>query len=242
MLQWLLFGRRRRNRQSLSMLLLVVGVLACCLTGVAVAVGIPTGIARSWQVNDLPRVPPANLPNQPAGTTLLTTVQLPPLAAAQPASTDPLSSTHGLVVFYIEETLPVEGPDDTVRIQPPAPLEVPLPNGEPLRVQFAPAVSFLNAHELTAELPAQASADSSATDAPPVRRWVGYLPEQALTIEGTWEGGDLLTARTCFAGSIDGYVDYWANAPWVMLWSGIFCGVTGALLLSVGFVLRMMGR
>ena len=70
---------------------------------------------------------------------------------------------------------------------------------------------------------------------------MGYLPGQTPTIEGTWEGSGLLTARTGYAGTPADYTAYLARQPWQMLLAGIVCGGLGISLLVVGFALRLVG-
>ena len=74
------------------------------------------------------------------------------------------------------------------------------------------------------------------------RRSVGYLPGQALTVEGTYEGGNLITAHTLYAGSPEAYIDYLQHQPGQLTVSGMICGGAGLILLLAAAVLRLLGH
>jgi hypothetical protein len=115
-------------------------------------------------------------------------------------------------------------------------MDLLLSNGRPLSVQFSSQTAFLNAQRFEEE------SVESLVGSGRERRYVGYLPGQALTVEGTWEGGELLTARTCYAGTPEDYSTYLARQPWIMLAAGVTCGGLGVSLLVIGFALRLLGK
>jgi hypothetical protein len=173
---------------------------------------------------------------------MLLSAQLPPDA--------PTSAPHGLALFYVEERSsrtptrqpgedrpPGSGSGTWERVEPPpATVELRLSNDAPLDVQLAPGVQLLNGQQIEGE--PQTQADGSQRE----RRYVGYLPGRALTLEGTWEGDNRFTASASYAGAPADYVDYRANQPGMMVFYGLFCCVVSVLLLGVGGVLRLVGR
>ncbi|NJO07100.1 MAG: hypothetical protein HC876_17170 [Chloroflexaceae bacterium] len=232
MLDLLFFRRRPRNR--FSPLLLIVGVLGLLMACILIGLGVPASFARSQDVRNLPRVEASALVSQPPGTRLLTTVQLPATAEV---------TEQGLVLFYIEERQAGGTPEGAVgnnntsqgwqRVQaPPSPYRFVLPNGETVQAQFTPSVMFFNAQTL----------EPDAGAPPGERRIVGYLPQQALTLEATWEGNNLLTVRAAFAGAPDAYTRFMDNQPGGVFLMGIFCGITALLLLGAGVFLWIAGR
>ena len=74
------------------------------------------------------------------------------------------------------------------------------------------------------------------------RRVVGYLPGQAIAAEGTWEGANLVTARTLYGGSIEAYVAHVSRQPGRLLTYGGICGGISLALLAAAAVLRILGR
>ncbi len=102
-------------------------------------------------------------------------------------------------------------------------------------VQFSAKTALLNTQQF------EPGDQEGSGDGGRERRYVGYLPGQTLTVEGTWEGNGLLTARSCYAGTPDDYKASLARQPWLMLLTGIICGGLGITLLGVGFALRLLG-
>ncbi len=234
LLGWL-FGRRRRH-SGVSIFLLLMGVLAC-LSGCPMAVfGVPYSWRRSEEVKSLPRPEPAELRALSPGTSVLIAAQLPPDTPVGP---------YGLALFYTEyrqqgtsESNKDETPSGSssswqIEQPPPQRIEMSLEDGTPLSVQIPFKTSFLKAQRFEEE-----GLESSGTE----RRHVGYLPGQTLTIEGTWEGNDLLTARTLYAGTPDDYQGYLASQPGTVLLMGTVCGGLGMGLLVIWGVLRLLGR
>lgn len=177
---------------------------------------------------------PAELRAFSPGTSVLVVAQLPPDATAGP---------YGLALFYTEYREKSDEDDKTgtpggtssswrTERPPPARVTMLLEDGTPLLVQISRKTSFLKAQQFEEE--------DWLTDKE--RRYVGYLPGQTLTVEGTWEGNDLLTARTFYAGTPDDYLSFLASQPGVVLLIGMVCGGVGIGLLAIGGILRLLGR
>jgi hypothetical protein len=113
-----------------------------------------------------------------------------------------------------------------------------LVNGALLTVQLPQKPSFLEAQRFEEE-----EAPAKANGPQRERRYVGYLPGQTLTVEGTWEGNDRLTARVFYAGTPDDYLNFLTyTQPGGALMMGAFCSVLGIFLLLAGGVLRLLGQ
>jgi hypothetical protein len=208
----------------------------------AIVLGAPTSWMRAREVAALPQPQPDELASLAPGTHILLTAQLPPDA--------PTSTPHGLALFYEEErtrSAPTrqsgEAPPSSSRSgnwervsPPPAAVELLLSNNEPLDVQFAPDIQFLNGQEIEGET--QQQADGSQRE----QRYVGYLPGRALTLEGAWEGNNRFTAHVSYAGAPTDYVDYRASQPGMMVFYGLFCCVVSLALIGGGSILWLIGR
>ena len=226
-----LFGRRRRG-SGVSLLLLLAGLFACLTGCPAAACGVPYGFARSVEVMfTVARPDPTELRVLAPGTRVLVAVHLP----------DAVTGPHGLALSYSESrrTSGGEGPVGTATAtpytwldtSPPQQVVMQLPDGSPLAVQIPPRTPFLNAHQFEEQ-------DAEGQE----RRYTGYLPGQALAVEGTWEGNGRLTARALYAGTPNDYLTYLATRPGTMLLLGTACSGLGLGLLALGVVLRLLGR
>jgi hypothetical protein len=237
-LGWLL-GRRRRS-SGLPVFLVLMGALSCLVALPTIVFGPVFGWTRAREVASLANPEePAELRALASGTRVLITAQIPPDSPPGP---------YGLALYYVEYRQPgtpnptVEAGTATATPQwqreklPPKGIELLLSSGQPLSVQFSSQTAFLNAQRFEEEVV------ESPVSRGRERRYVGYLPGQALTVEGTWEGGGLLTARTCYAGTPGDYSAYLARQPWIMLAAGGACGGLGVSLVVVGLVLRLLGR
>lgn len=238
LLGWLL-GRRRRS-SSLPAFLVLMGALSCLVALPTVVFGPVFGWTRAREVASLAKPEePAELRALPAGTRVLITAQIPPNSPPGP---------YGLALYYVEYRQPgtptPKGEEGTATATPqwqrekapPEGIDLLLSNGQPLSVQFSSQTAFLNAQRFEEEIV------ENPVGGERERRYVGYLPGQALTVEGTWEGGDLLTARTCYAGTPEDYSAYLARQPWIMLAAGGVCGAIGVSLLAIGLGLRLLGK
>jgi hypothetical protein len=222
--------------------LLFFGVFGCIGASTLILLGAPSSWMRQREVAALPQPQPSELASLAPGTEMLLSAQLPPDA--------PTSEPHGLALFYVEERArntptrqagedrsPDSGSRSWERVTPPpAMIEMRLRNDEPLEVQLAPDIQLLNGQEIAGEV--QEQADGSERE----RRYVGYLPGRALTLEGTWEGDDRFTARAAYGGAPADYVDYLASQPGMMVLYGLFCCVISLALVGVGGVMWVMGR
>jgi hypothetical protein len=162
---------------------------------------------------------------------VLAVAQVPPDASAGP---------YGLALFYVEyrqQNNPDGNEAEATRASsyswqiekpPPQKVELLLEDGTPLLVHIPFKTSFLQAQQFEEQEKG--------------RRYIGYLPGQTLTVEGTWEGNDLLTAHAFYAGTPDDYRNFLAHQPGAVLLMGMVCGGLGLGLLGIGSVLRLLGR
>lgn len=224
----------RRRRQRTSIIFFILGGLGLFMACGLTTCGVPASILRWREVAALDQPAPAELDRLPPGTTALFTGQIPPDAAAE---------ERGLALWYVEERPEetfVEGDDGEERSQsrswtrttpPPGQVMLTQTNGRLLTVQLPENVTFMEAQIYEEGEPSN-----------PTRRTVGFLPGQALTIEGSWQGNDLLIADTLFAGSPDSFVTAVRAMPGQMLIFGLICGVISLLLLGFGLAMRLTGR
>lgn len=239
MLRRLLWGRPRRQA-GLSLVLLIFGVLGCFGSTMAILLGAPASWLRAREVASLPQPQPEELASLSPGTEMLLLAQLPPDVAT--------SAPHGLALFYVEErnsdpptrqAVEVSTPDSSIdtweRVTPPpATVELRLSNDEPIDVQLSPNILLLNGQQIEDE--SQQQADGNQRE----RRYVGYLPGRALTLQGTWEGKNRFTANVSYAGAPAEYTDYLSDQSGLMMLYGMFCCTISLGLLVVGGVLRLI--
>jgi len=228
MLNFLSHGVFPRRKAGLSVLFLIGGLFACFNTLVLGVLGVPFTFLKAREAAALPRPTADALQTLSPGTSALVTARLPLDMEAGP---------YGLGLYSVELSRSAAGEDsvsdDTetglwkLETPPPQWVTLLLDNGYDLRVQMPETVSFLNANTFE-------EADT--------RRYKGFLPGQTLTIEGTWEGDDLMTARALYAGSSDAYVSYLREQPGMSFVGSAFCGGVGIVLLCVALVLRFAGR
>lgn len=225
-----LFGRRQR-RSAVVTLMLVVSLLACgsgCMMSTIVAY-LTWNQARAAAA--LPRPTPAELRALAPGTQVLLNARLP--------ENRPVGSIV-LALFYIERQSQ-SNPNDRstppasewqMDTPPPARVEMMLDDGSTLSVQLPQAVSFLNSHKI----------ESGPNSDGITYRYVGYLPGQALTLHGRWEGNGLLTAQALYAGSAQDYLAYLSSQPGNSFLMGLVCGGIGIGLFLLGLILRLLGK
>jgi len=239
MLRRLLWGRRQAG---ISLVLLFLGVFGCIGATTAIFLGAPASWMRAREVAALPQPQPAELTSMSPGTAMLLRTQVPPDA--------PTDESHGLALFYVEERAsrsPTrqagedQAPDSNSRSwervePPPVEVELLLSNNEPLDVQLTPDIQFINGQEIAAEPPQQTNGDQRE------RRYVGYLPGRALTLEGTWEGNNRFTANASYAGAPADYVEYIGDQPGMMVLYGLFCCVVSLVFMGAGGILWLLGR
>jgi hypothetical protein len=223
------FIRPRRRRGGLSILALLASTLACasgCMMSTLV-------MYLSWnearQVAALPQPGPAELRTLQPGTRVLVQAKLPFEA----------HDDSGLTLFYVERQAKDDEEDQTpspssqdwqVEKALPGKIELEMADESSLLIQIPPKTSCLKAQTI------ESSDDES------FYRHVGYLPGQALAIQGTWEGESVLTAKAFYAGHADDYLDYLADRPGTSLLSGIVCVGMGLGLLVLGLVLGVLGK
>jgi len=228
-----LLGYRRRRTQ-ISGCVLAVGVLACLSSFLLSTVVVYLNWAGARQAAALPRPNLAELRALSPGTQVLIAASLPVNAPTGPT---------GLALFYTER--PTDWDSESSRptpsaqssqwemaSPPPARMDMLLEDGTLLSIQIPQKTSFLNKQTVNLE---------TGADETPMRH-VGYLPGQALTVNSTWEGNDLLTARALYAGSITAYQTYLDSQPGNTLLAGLMCGGTGIGLLVLGIFLKVLGR
>jgi hypothetical protein len=218
---WLL-GRRGRNRSGAGCLFLVIGVFAA-LTSIFGLVSAPLSWMDSRAVRRLPQPVATELSITARGTELLMPAQLPPEDA---------TDGHGLVLFYSEAYADEgAGSEDTGwqrESQPQSLTEVSLDDGTLLSIQLPQNAKLHNA----------TTVDDPDDEG---RRYVGYLPGQAVILRGSWEGDSLMTAEALYAGTIDDNLRYLSRQPGYAVLAGMVCGGIALIFLMIGGVLRFVG-
>ena len=215
-----------------STVFLIFGVIGLFMACGGIVVGVPAGIVRARAVRNLPQPTTAELSTLPAGTTVLIPAQLP---------TD-IATTDGLALYYIEERLNATvaaGDESTsaadrnwVRVEGTDRLDVMMSDGEWLTVQFSNNTSFGNTQEI------EGAMDDGELD----RRTVGYLPGQTVALEGAWEGNDLFTAKTVYAGTVDDFVTSVGRSPFAILGFSLVCLLLSFVFIGVGGAARFLRR
>jgi hypothetical protein len=219
----ILFGRRKRSK--ISPLFFILGGLMFLMACPMVIFGVPFSFMRSIELSALPHPEPTELYSMSAGTKVLAVAQVPRNMKTEP---------HGLALFYVEKRTKSSQNDSKnnstwlPETPPPTQVDLQLTDGNIISVNLPSHTTFLNAERF--EAPTNQL------------RYTGYRPGQTLAIEGNWEGNNLLTARTLYAGSPEDYQNYQANQPWFMLLAGIICGGVGIGLLIAGVFLKVLGR
>ena len=223
---------RRRRQGGGSTVFLIFGVIGLFMACGGLLVGVPAGFYRAREVRNLPQPTTAELEALPAGTTVLISAQLP---------TD-VATTDGLALFYIEERLnatPSTNDESTsasdrdwVRVEGTERLTVVVGGGAQLTVQFSNNTSFGNTQEV------EGGVDDGELD----RRTVGYLPGQTVALEGAWEGNDLFTAKTVYAGTVDDFVTSVGRSPFAILGFSLVCLMISFAFIGVGGAARFLRR
>ncbi|MFP4345257.1 MAG: hypothetical protein ACLFU8_11235 [Anaerolineales bacterium] len=218
----MLFPRRLLSRRrGFSTLLLVGGLMACSTLFVMVAFVAPASWVRSREVARLTRPAPAEVRALEPGSALLLAARLPEGAGAGP---------YDLALYFVEVEQEAEEGGGWLTTSPPAEqVALLLEDGSRVAVRLPPNIPFFNAHvfEETEDLH---------------RRYVGFYPAQLLTVEGTWEGGEVVTARALYRGSPDAYVTYWQGRPLKSVTGGVICGGIGGVLLLLALLAWLVGR
>jgi hypothetical protein len=220
----------RRRKAGLSIVVLMFGIFACLSGLTATLMGAPLAWWRAREAARLPRPLVTDLEALPPGTDALFTGWVP-------ASEFDLNRPHGLVLYKVERAAESEGtatpgpstpwvletpPRDRIRFQ--------LTENDAVTLQLPEDVAFANAHVFEAQ-------EDGVT-----RRYTGYLPDQTLTVEGTWERADFVTAQSLYAGPPDAYVAHLRRQPGQLALGGALCGGTGFVLLLVAAILRLLGK
>jgi hypothetical protein len=227
----------RRRKAGGSIVVLIFGVFACLSGLTATLMGAPLAWWRAREAARLPRPTVAELETLPPGTDALFTGWVP-------ASDFDLNLPHGLVLYKVERAAETEGtatpgpsatwvletpPQDRIRFQ--------LTEDDAVTLQLPEDVSFANAHVSFANAHVFETQEDGVT-----RRYTGYLPDQTLTVEGTWERPNLVTARALTAGPPDAYVAHLRRQPGQLAVGGAVCGGMGFVLLVVAAGLRLLGK
>ena len=225
-------GRFWRRRSGISPVLAIFGALGLISACMTAAIGVPLGLARAREVRRLPRPSAEALKTLPPGSELLISGQL----------VGDGTGPHGLALYYVEmrqtpgDGTPTPSASDSAQAwttvtRPQSRLALSMESGGQVVVQLGATTSFLNAERF--EEPAIGNLE---------RRTSGYLPGQILVAEGTWEGGDLVTAPALFGGSVDAYVSHISRQPGRMLAFGGICGGFSVIMLAAAVLLRILGR
>lgn len=228
-----LFGRRGRRRNGISGVLLLFGAMGILMSFCTVAVGVPASFVRSREVKKLSHHTAADLDNLPSGSTGLFEAQIPADAA---------KNEQGLVLSYLEKR-PLNTPSPESTNTTPSSsgswqregngiteAQLLATDGRRLTVQLPANVSYMDAEEVT------------VTGSTEEVRYTGFIAGQTLTVEGDWQGDDLLIAETIFAGNPGAYVEAVSKQPGQFLLYGLICGGISAFLLVIGSVLRFIGK
>lgn len=225
-------GRRGRRRDGMGCLLLMAGVFAA-VVALGTLVAAPLNWMEARRVRALP---------QPTVAELMTTEPGREVIVPATLSAETVDGSHGFALLYTEQEVAVAPndsgtPGPSTRTERSAPLparsEVVLVDGTQLLVQYAPDVRFLNASNV-AERVGSGDEETTVTH-------VGFLPGQAVTLHGAWEGQGLLTADVIYGGARDDYLGYVQRSPGMILFGGLVCGVLAIALLLMGAVARFFG-
>lgn len=221
---WL--GRRRRSAGFSSLILIVslMGLLmACSLT----FLGVPLSLMRARRVRGLPQVTAQELPALEPGSKGLYSLRAPRQATAD----------YQGMVLAIEDFRLLESQDEerssTVGKWRPVDekartVELSATDGRQISLLLPLDVSYLEAQETLV-----------IEEGRELRRR-GYLPRQVVTVEGSWQGDDLLVARTVYGGPIDAYTVSASAAPAQALFTSLLCGLMSLVLLVAGSGLRVV--
>lgn len=224
---------RRRQPSGVSFLLLFFGVFGLCTGCGGLVFGVPAGFVRAGEVRRMEQPSSAELDSQISGSTIIIAAQIP---SDSPA-------TDGFALFYTEERLSgtptADNPDpslddrDWMRTEDRTDrLVLVMNDSREITVQFPTTVSFINAQERETDL------DGGIRE----RTTRGYIPGQTLAIEGSWEGDNLLTAKTAYAGTVDEFVSYVGRTPYAVFGGSIFCLILSIAFLGFGGLLRLIRR
>ncbi len=216
--------RRRRRSGGLSTLLVILGIFSCITATTLSVIGAPLAWWRAREVASYPQPQPSELGTIAAGTPVLLAARLP---------VDGAVGAHGLALYKVEVFRDAQEDTDTAagwRLETPPPARVPLLLADDRRI--------------TAQLPENIALTNAETFESEERkvRTIGYLPGQALTVEGTWEGRDLITATSLYAGTPEAYVEYRRNQPGISLLGAGFCGSVSLGLFVVALALHLSGH
>lgn len=214
----------RRRPGGLSTLFILLGIFGCITAATLSVIGAPLAWWRAREVAEYPQPQPSELEMIPPGTPVLLAARLP---------TDVETIRHGLALYKVEVL--VETHDETgtaagwrLAMPPPARVRLALVDGHEITVQMPEDVAFANAQTFESE-------DRK-------ERTIGYLPGQALTVDGAWEGANMITAASLYAGTPEAYVDYRRRQPGMSLLGAGFCGSASLGLFVIAAVLRVRGQ
>ncbi|NJP05665.1 MAG: hypothetical protein HC837_08630, partial [Chloroflexaceae bacterium] len=73
-------------------------------------------------------------------------------------------------------------------------------------------------------------------------RYVGYVPQQSLTVEGIWQGQAILTAQVLYGGTSEAYIASLERQPGMLFFSGMMCCGFSLTILGAGLTVRLLGR
>jgi hypothetical protein len=189
-------------------------------------------MAEARRVRNLPRPEPAALARLEPGTRALMMANAP----------KEVNNELGLSVYYVE-----------YRRIPPGGTPTPSANSDPAykwqRTEVSTSPLTLadggNGVEVRLALDAQLRDAEQTTQSwgyDRERRIVGYMPGQALVVDGEWQGNGLFTANVLYPGSISAYVEEASKAPGRIFTGSIVCASFCLLALVAGIVLRILGR
>ncbi len=210
------------------------GLVMACLT---LFVAVPATFMRARTVRALPQFQAAELATLGAGEAGLFTARIP---------ADATTDEDGFALAELQRKIHDENPEvanlregeegpsrDWVVAEPlPAEIILELDDGSQVTVLLPNNTSLQNAEVLEYD-------DAEKLYAYEKK---GYRAGQTLTIEGTWETNDTITASYLFNGSASGYVEHTRNSIGGAFLAAISCGMLAVLMAGAGVFLRLTGR
>ncbi len=219
------------RRSGFSLVMFIFAIFACLTGLLATFIGTPLAWQRAQAARRLPRPAAAELESLPPGSRALFIGNLSKDLSSQ-------NAPHGLALYKVESASTSTTDDEeinpassawTLETPPQERVEFLLEENLSVTLQLPEEVNFANAHVFEEEQDGVR------------RRYVGYLPGQALTVEGVWEGDHLITVQALYAGSPDAYIEYLQGQPAQLAVGGMICGGISLVLLFAAAILRLLG-
>ncbi len=232
-----MFLLRRRRRAGISTPLLIFGGLGLVMACLTLFIGVPATFMRARTVRALPQYRAADLATLAPGEAGLFTARIPAEA---------LTDADGFALAVLRQRIHDENPDVANlregedgpsrdwRVVEPLPVEfdLDLDDGTTVKLLLPNNTGLQNAETL----------EYADEDRLYEYEKKGYRAGQTLTIEGTWESNNTITASYLFNGSPSGYVEHTRNTIGGAFLASISCGLMAVLMAGAGVFLRLTGR